>query len=53
MGMNSMEMKYGCGMDYNPHSHGKKRKEKKTMFMYKLPYLALDGASTLSKPKKE
>ena len=23
MGMNSMEMKYGCGMEYNPHSHGK------------------------------
>lgn len=21
-GMSSMEMKYGCGMDYNPHPHG-------------------------------
>ena len=28
MGMNSMEMKYGCGMDYNSHSHGKKKIEK-------------------------
>ena len=22
-GMSSMEMKYGCGMEYNPHQHGK------------------------------